>query len=315
MSRPMRLRFAPSPSGHLHVGNARTALFNWLAATGSRGDLVLRIEDTDVERSTPAFEASILEDLQWMGLTWTEGPDIGGPHGPYRQSERLETYRSVADRLLARGQVYHCFCTPQQLETERRAAVADGRPARYAGTCRALTQDEVQRRLTAGEAAAIRFRVPDVTDVTFDDLVRGTVSFGIDVIGDPVLMRSDGRPAYNFAVVVDDALMQITHVVRGDDHISNTPRQVLLYDALDLPRPIFAHLSLVMGPDPCTARETARYHVGLGVSNQGLPTRGARELLGSHRLVSWRRRGALATRGTGSTLFLERRRTECRRLR
>ena len=249
LSQPMRLRFAPSPSGHLHVGNARTALFNWLAATGSGGDLVLRIEDTDVERSTLSSEASILDDLQWMGLMWTEGPDIGGPHAPYRQSERLDTYRSFADRLLARSQAYHCFCTPQQLETERRAAVAAGRPARYAGSCRALSQDEVQRRLAAGEAAAIRFRVPDVPDVTFDDLVRGTVSFGIDVIGDPVLMRSDGRPAYNFAVVVDDALMKITHVVRGEDHISNTPRQLLLYDALDLPRPIFAHLSLVMGPD------------------------------------------------------------------
>ena len=247
--KPLRVRFAPSPTGHLHVGNARTALFNWLLARGQGGTFILRIEDTDAERSTAVSEASILEDLRWLGLDWDEGPDAGGPHGPYRQSERLTLYLSYAQDLLSRGLAYHCFCSPGQLEQERQAAFAANQPPKYSGRCRALTADEVAHRLADGEAAAIRFAVPEARDVTFDDIVRGPVTFNTAVIGDPVILRSDGRPAYNFAVVVDDALMEVTRVIRGEDHISNTPRQVLLYEALGFEPPQFAHLSLVMGPD------------------------------------------------------------------
>jgi nondiscriminating glutamyl-tRNA synthetase len=245
----MRVRFAPSPTGQLHVGNARTALFNWLLARGHDGTFILRIEDTDAERSTRESEESILEDLRWLGLEWDEGPDAGGAGGPYRQSERLHLYTSYANELLAGGHAYHCFCAPQKLEADRRAMLAAGRPPRYAGTCRAVSPEEARRRLDAGERAVVRFRVPEHIDVSFQDLVRGEVTFSTDVIGDPVLVRSDGRPAYNFAVVVDDALMEITHVIRGEDHISNTPRQVLLYRALGFGPPRFAHLSLVLGPD------------------------------------------------------------------
>jgi nondiscriminating glutamyl-tRNA synthetase len=245
----MRVRFAPSPTGHLHVGNARTALFNWLLARGSGGTLILRIEDTDSERSTPEAEAAIREDLRWLGLDWDEGPDIGGSHAPYRQSERLHVYREQADRLLASGHAYYCFCSAAQLEVEREAALAAGRPPRYSGVCRSLDPSEARRRVADGEPAALRFAIPADRDVAFDDVVRGRVTFQTEVMGDPVLVRSDGRPAYNFAVVVDDAAMAITHVVRGEDHVSNTPRQVLIYEALGYRAPVFAHLSLVLGPD------------------------------------------------------------------
>ena len=245
----MRVRFAPSPTGHLHVGNARTALFNWFLARGSGGTFILRIEDTDVERSTLASEASIMRDLSWLGLDWDEGPDVGGPRGPYRQSERLHLYGSYAKELLASHHAYYCFCSREQLEAERQEALASGRPARYSGRCRNLTSDEVTRRIAAGERPAIRLRVPENREVVFSDAVRGEVRFHTDVIGDPVIVRAEGVPAYNFAVVVDDALMEITHVIRGEDHISNTPRQILLYQALGFSPPTFAHLSLVMGPD------------------------------------------------------------------
>ena len=245
----MRVRFAPSPTGQLHVGNARTALFNWLLARGHDGTFILRIEDTDAERSTKESEESILEDLRWLGLDWDEGPDVGGAGGPYRQSERLHLYTSYANELLAAGHAYSCFCAPQKLESDRRSDLAAGRPPKYRGTCRGLAPDESRRRVEAGERAVVRFRVPEHLDVSFQDLVRGEVTFSTDVIGDPVLVRSDGRPAYNFAVVVDDALMEITHVIRGEDHISNTPRQVLIYRALGFGPPRFAHLSLVLGPD------------------------------------------------------------------
>ena len=245
----MRLRFAPSPTGHLHVGNARTALFNWLLARGQGGTLILRIEDTDAERSTAVSEASILDDLRWLGLTWDEGPDAGGAVGPYRQSERLHLYRAHADRLLAQGDAYYCFCSPGQLDAERKAALAGGQPPKYSGRCRQVPAQEAGARLAGGEVAAIRFKVEPVGDVAFDDVVRGRVVFHTDVIGDPVIIRSDGRPAYNFAVVVDDALMGVTHVIRGEDHVSNTPRQVLLYRAFGYTPPTFAHLSMVLGPD------------------------------------------------------------------
>ena len=245
----MRLRFAPSPTGHLHVGNARTALFNWLLARGADAAFVLRIEDTDVERSSAESEAGILRDLRWLGLDWDEGPDIGGPCGPYRSSERLHLYESYAKELMAGGQAYYCFCSREQLDADRQAALAAGLPARYRGTCRTIALADAERRLAEGERAAIRFRVPDDREIVFADLVRGDVRFTTEVIGDPIIVRSDGGPAYNFAVVVDDALMGVTDIVRGEDHISNTPRQILLYEALGFDVPSFAHLSLVMGPD------------------------------------------------------------------
>src|SRR4051812_36606153 len=204
----MRVRFAPSPTGQLHVGNARTALFNWLLARGHGGTFILRIEDTDVERSTRESEASILRDLQWLGLDWDEGPDQGGSRGPYRQSERLHLYESYAKELLSAGHAYHCFCTTAQLEAERQDALASGRPPHYAGTCRRLTPEQAAAKIEAGERAAIRFRVPANRDVVFTDAVRGDVRFHTEVIGDPIIVRADGTPAYNFAVVVDDALME-----------------------------------------------------------------------------------------------------------
>ncbi|MEO7156441.1 MAG: glutamate--tRNA ligase [Vicinamibacterales bacterium] len=245
----MRVRFAPSPTGHLHVGNARTALFNWLLARGQKGTFILRIEDTDLERSTRESEQAILDDLRWMGLQWDEGVEVGGPYGPYRQTERLQSYVDHANRLLAEGTGYYCFCSAEMLEAHRRSQLAAGLPPKYAGTCRNISADDAKHRKDVGEAAVIRLRVPTGRNVTFNDVVRGEVTFHTNVIGDPVLVRSDGIPAYNFAVVIDDALMKITHVIRGEDHISNTPRQILLYEALGYQPPAFAHLSLVMGPD------------------------------------------------------------------
>jgi glutamyl-tRNA synthetase/nondiscriminating glutamyl-tRNA synthetase len=245
----MRVRFAPSPTGSLHVGNARTALFNWLLARGRTGTFILRIEDTDAARSTHASELSMMEDLRWLGLNWDEGPDVGGTHGPYRQTERMDLYQSYAARLLSAGHAYYCFCTTAQLEADRQEAIASGRAVQYPGTCRRLTREVAEQRLAAGEKPAIRFRIPEHRDVVFTDLVRGDVRFHTDVLGDPIIVRADGMPAYNYAVVVDDALMQVTHVIRGEDHISNTPRQILVYEALGFAPPQFAHLSLVMGPD------------------------------------------------------------------
>ena len=245
----MRVRFAPSPTGQLHVGNARTALFNWLLARGQGGTFVFRIEDTDFERSTGESERAIVEDLRWMGLEWAEGVEAGGDHGPYRQSERLHIYRAHAVELMSRGLAYHCFCSQEQLEADRQAALADGRPPKYIGRCRDIAKDAARKRIENGEKAVIRFRVPESRDVVFNDVVRGEVRFSTDVIGDPVLVRSDGVPAYNYAVVIDDALMEITQVIRGEDHISNTPRQILLYEAFGWQPPAFAHVPLVMGPD------------------------------------------------------------------
>jgi glutamyl-tRNA synthetase len=216
-------------------------------ATG--GTFIVRIEDTDVERSTRQSELGMLDDLRWMGLDWTEGVDAGGDQGPYRQSERLHIYRAHAVELMARGHAYRCFCSPGQLEADRQAALAGGRPPMYAGRCRDIPADAARQRVQGGEPAVIRLRVPAGRAVVFNDIVRGEVQFDTAVIGDPVLVRSDGGPAYNFAVVIDDALMGITHVVRGEDHISNTPRQLLLYEAFGWTPPQFAHVSLVLGPD------------------------------------------------------------------
>jgi glutamyl-tRNA synthetase/nondiscriminating glutamyl-tRNA synthetase len=210
---------------------------------------VLRIEDTDVERSSAASDESVLRDLRWLGLDWDEGPDVGGACGPYRQSERLHLYRAHADALLDAGHAYWCFCSVEQLEAERQADVAAGRPSKYSGRCRSLSREQARARITAGEQPAMRFRVPRDREVVVQDLVRGEVRFHTDVIGDPAIMRPDLSPTYNFAVVVDDALMAITHVIRGEDHLSNTPRQVLLYEAAGFPPPAFGHLAMVLGPD------------------------------------------------------------------
>ncbi|MBM3808597.1 MAG: glutamate--tRNA ligase [Acidimicrobiia bacterium] len=245
----MRVRFAPSPTGQLHVGNARTALFNWLLARGQQGTFILRIEDTDFERSTKASEQAILEDLRWMGLQWDEGVEVGGPFPPYRQTERMRSYVDHMNRLLTEGKGYYCFCAEATLDAHRQSQLAAGLPPKYAGTCRNIPLEEARRRKAGGERAVVRLRVPEGRNVTFNDIVRGDVTFHTDVIGDPVLVRSDGIPAYNYAVVIDDALMKVTHVIRGEDHISNTPRQILLYEAFDYQQPRFAHLSLVMGPD------------------------------------------------------------------
>jgi nondiscriminating glutamyl-tRNA synthetase len=245
----MRVRFAPSPTGHLHVGNVRTALFNWLLARGQEGTFILRIEDTDVERSTADSDAMILEDLRWLGLSWDEGPEVGGPVGPYRSSERLGEYQARARVLLEEQRAYYCFCTPEQLESERNEALANNLPPKYSGRCAQIDPAEAKRRVLSGEPAAVRFRTPENRDIVFTDLVRGEIRFHTDVIGDQVLLRSDGHPAYNFAVVVDDGLMGVTHVVRGEDHISNTPRQLLIYEALGFEPPAFGHVAMVLGPD------------------------------------------------------------------
>ncbi len=248
MATKVRVRFAPSPTGYLHVGNARTALFNWLFARHHGGAFVLRIEDTDVERSEEHYEARLLEDLRWFGLDWDEGPEKPGPFGPYRQSERKALYAQYATELIDQGHGYHCFCSEEQLEAEREEALKAGRQPKYSGRCRKLRREEAARRLAAGEAAAVRLKIVDSV-FTWIDLVHGAISFTNEVIGDPILVRSDGHPAYNYSVVIDDHLMEITHVIRGDDHISNTPRQLALYRALGWQPPEFAHLSTILGSD------------------------------------------------------------------
>lgn len=245
----VRVRFAPSPTGFLHVGNARTALFNWLFARQKNGVYILRIEDTDVERSAPEYEVKLKEDLRWLGLDWDEGPDIGGSFGPYRQSLRSEIYLEFTQKLLKEGKAYYCFCSADELEKERKIALEKDGVAIYSGKCAKITQKEALRRLRDGKKASVRLRTPDRGELAFEDLVRGALKFDLSLIGDPIIVRSNGHPAYNFAVVVDDSLMAITHVIRGEDHISNTPRQILIHQALSFVPPIFAHLSMVMGKD------------------------------------------------------------------
>jgi glutamyl-tRNA synthetase/nondiscriminating glutamyl-tRNA synthetase len=244
----VRVRFAPSPTGYVHVGNARTALFNWLFARHHGGVLVLRIEDTDVERSREEYETQLLADLRWFGLDWDEGPDVGGPFAPYRQSDRLELYRRYAQQLIDQGRAYYCFCSAEQLEAERQEALKAGGQPKYSGRCQKLSRAEAAARLAAGEEAAVRLKIVEGS-FGWHDLVHGLTTFSSEVIGDPILLRSDGHPAYNYAVVIDDHRMEITHVIRGDDHISNTPRQLALYRALDWQPPEFAHLSTILGTD------------------------------------------------------------------
>ncbi len=243
-----RLRFAPSPTGYLHIGGARTALFNWLYARRHGGVFILRIEDTDVERSSWAMVEGILDGLRWLGLDWDEGPEVGGPHGPYFQSQRLEKYRAAAERLVQLGHAYYCYCRPAELTAERAAAQARGEGWMYDRRCLRLTRDEVARREARGEPRAIRFRVPSGR-TEFTDLVRGPIAVDHAHLEDFVVLRSDGHPTYHLSVVVDDIDMAVTHIVRGEDHISNTPKQVLLYQAFGQPTPAFAHVPLILGPD------------------------------------------------------------------
>jgi glutamyl-tRNA synthetase len=243
-----RVRFAPSPTGYLHVGGARTALFNWLFARRHGGVFVLRIEDTDVERSSAEMVDGILDGLRWLGLDWDEGPKIGGPHAPYFQSERRDRYTAFAERLVAGGHAYYCYCTPEELKAKRDVGDESGTAWKYDRTCCALSPSEVSAREAAQMPRAVRFRVPDGT-MRFDDLVHGPIEFDGANVEDFVLLRSDGHPTYQLSVVVDDIDMAITHVVRGDDHISNTPKQILLYQAAGAAVPRFAHVPLILGPD------------------------------------------------------------------
>jgi len=244
VSEKVRVRFAPSPTGFLHVGGVRTALYNWLFARGQKGALILRIEDTDVERSTEEAVAAILDGLQWLNLDWDEGPDVGGPVGPYRQLERYALYREHADRLVREGKAYPCTCLPEELAARRQAARTAKRTSRQLCPCRT-------RGPQPGRRAAIRFHVTAAGPVGWDDLVQGRIEVEAEEIDDFILLRSDERetPVYNFAAAVDDALMGITHVIRGADHIPNTPKQILLYEAFGYVRPVFGHIPLVLGSD------------------------------------------------------------------
>jgi nondiscriminating glutamyl-tRNA synthetase len=243
----VRVRFAPSPTGWLHVGGARTAYFNWLFARQHAGAFVIRVEDTDLARSSAESETGVLDDLRWLGLEWDEGPDRGGPYGPYRQSERLDLYRQRADDLIARGLAYPCFCTDGELEARRRAALAAGRPPHYDGRCRKLPADERAARAAHGPSS-IRFTVPD-RDWVLDDLVRGEVRFPAGMVGDFVMLRSNGLPTYNFACAVDDAAMKISHVIRAEEHLPNTPRQLMLLAAMGETPPAYAHVPLILNRD------------------------------------------------------------------
>lgn len=244
----VRVRFAPSPTGLLHIGNARVAVFNWLFARRHHGSFLLRIEDTDVARSEKKYRDQIIEDLRWLGLAWQEGPDVGGPYGPYLQSERLTIYHDICQRFLQEGLAYQCYCTPEELEERRQIAKRAGKPPRYDNRCRNLTDEQKKAFETAGQNFTVRFKVPEEL-LVFDDLIRGTCQFDMSLFGDFVIMRSDGTPSFHFAVAVDDTLMQVTHVIRGEDHLSNTPCHILLFHALGQKPPQFAHLSLTMGAD------------------------------------------------------------------
>jgi len=250
--REMRTRFAPSPTGSLHVGGARTALFSWLKAKQEGGKFIIRVEDTDTARSTRESEESVLRDLQWLGLEWDEGPVVGGDKGPYRQSERMESgmYQELAQTLMDSGHAYPCFCTAEELEEKRKAAEAAGENPQYDGTWRDADPDEVKRRMDAGEPYTVRFRCPDGARVAIEDAVRGPVSWDVAAtVGDFILLRSGGMPVYNFCVAVDDALMNVSTVVRAEEHLTNTVRQVLILKALGYAVPRYAHLSLVLGED------------------------------------------------------------------
>ena len=256
----VKTRFAPSPTGLLHLGNVRTALFSALYARHAGGVFLLRIEDTDEERSQDEHSAALQDDLCWLGLDWQEGPGVEGAAGPYYQSQRYDLYRGYFDRLVQQGLAYPCFCSPRELELSRKTQLAAGRPPRYAGTCAQLSDEARQQRFDNGILPTLRFRVPAGQVVQFHDLVRGPQSFATDDIGDFIVRRADGSPAFFFSNAVDDALMGVTHVLRGEDHLANTPRQILLQRALDLPVPEYGHIAMIVGADgaPLSKRTGSR---------------------------------------------------------
>lgn len=246
----IRVRYAPSPTGHLHIGNARTALFNYLFARHHDGDFIIRIEDTDLKRNIEGGEKSQLENLAWLGIDWDESPENPGKYGPYRQSERRDIYQPLIDQLLMSNLAYKCYCTSEELEAEREAQRARGEMPHYGGKCANLTPEEQAEKEAQGLEPVIRFRVPRNTSFTFDDMVKGEISFESDNVGgDFIIQKRDGMPTYNFAVAVDDHLMKITHVLRGDDHIANTPKQLMIYDAFGWPRPTFGHMTLIINTE------------------------------------------------------------------
>ncbi|MCF8012105.1 MAG: glutamate--tRNA ligase [Clostridiales bacterium] len=245
----IKVRFAPSPTGPLHIGGARSALFNWLYARHTGGKFVLRIEDTDMERSSSESEEEIISSLQWLGLDIDEGAGVGGDNGPYRQSERLDLYRKYAENLLQNGQAYYCYCTGEELAAERETCLAREEMVRYSGRCRNLTEQDRRKLESEGRKPVLRFKVPEEKSIVINDMVRGRVEFDCEGIGDFVILKSDGMPTYNFAVVIDDYSMGINHVIRAEEHLSNTPRQVLLNEAMGWDPPLFAHISLILGKD------------------------------------------------------------------
>ncbi len=249
LQQDIRVRFAPSPTGPFHIGGARSALFNWLLAKKYNGKFIMRIEDTDLERSTKESEENIKEALQWLGITWDEGTDVGGEYGPYRQTERLDIYRTYTKQLLDEGKAYHCYCSEAELDEERQLQSEKGETPHYGGKCLHLTQEEKDCFLAQGRKPTVRFHVQENQQIIFKDMVRDTVNFDSNGVGDFVIVKSDGIPVYNYAVVIDDALMKITHVIRGEEHLSNTPRQIVLYEALGFTPPTFGHISLILGAD------------------------------------------------------------------
>jgi glutamyl-tRNA synthetase len=246
----VRVRFAPSPTGFIHIGNVRTAVYNYIIAKKYNADFVLRIEDTDMERSMQEYEKMLMEDLKWLGIHWSEGPDIKGDFGPYRQSERFDIYNEYTKKLLQNGSAYHCYCTPEELDETRKSAAAANMPIVYSGKCKNLSPEDKKRYEAEGRKPSVRFNIPENTDIEIDDIIKGKVIFNSENIGgDFIIVRSDGVPVYNYIVVIDDVLMKITHVIRGEDHLSNTPKQMVIANALGVPFPKYAHLGLVLGPD------------------------------------------------------------------
>ncbi|MCZ2740141.1 glutamate--tRNA ligase [Bacillus safensis] len=246
MGNEVRVRYAPSPTGHLHIGNARTALFNYLFARSQGGKFIIRIEDTDQKRNVEGGEESQLRHLQWLGIDWDESIDKDGGYGPYRQSERNDIYKKYYDELLEKDLAYKCYCTAEELEAEREAQIARSEMPRYSGKCSHLSKEEEEKLIAEGREPSIRFRVPKGEIIKFDDMVKGDISFETDGIGDFVIVKKDGTPTYNFAVAVDDHLMKMTHVLRGEDHISNTPKQIMIFNAFGWDVPLFGHMTLIV---------------------------------------------------------------------
>lgn len=249
MEKKLKVRFAPSPTGPFHIGGARSALFNWLVARHADGTFLVRIEDTDLKRSTKESEENIKDSLKWLGMNWDEGIDVGGPHGPYRQTERLDLYKKEVQRLLDEGKAYYCYCSAEELEASRKAQLDAGKTPIYDEHCRHLTEEEKAKYEAEGRKPVVRLKVRKDGVFAFDDMVRGHVEFQAAGVGDFIIMKSDGIPVYNFAVVIDDAFMEVTHVIRAEEHLSNTPRQLAIYEALGYKPPKFGHISLILGED------------------------------------------------------------------